>query len=92
MVLFVGGFLNAKQVLSFRALSEICAKFALFFFLVRLSITVVPEEVTIGCELMMFMLPPIFFSSFSFCELTLQKEHTVQDLLLVVNNTKYSLP
>lgn len=33
MVLFVGGFLNAKQVLSFRALSEICAKFALFSFL-----------------------------------------------------------
>ena len=36
--------------------------------------------------------PSYFFSSFSFCEVTLQKEHTVQDLLLAVNNTKYSLP
>lgn len=61
------------------------------FTLVRLPVTVLTwklEEVTICCEVMMFMLSPMNLSSFSFHEATSQKEYIVQDFLLAVNSTK----
>lgn len=66
-----------------------CDKLTLYSLLSGCLVAVLTEEVTIGCELMMFVLSPVDLS-FSFYEAASQKEYTVQDFLLAVNSTRHS--